>query len=272
MPAYALPAELLAEEIAAQQAAAALAAQQAAAAAEAAEAARIAQQTAQAAQAAQTAQATQTTTSGFQTLANEVGATTQPTGIDQLTQTFQQAQVNNTPMTGQEFLNNSFAGPPTAPPVESFVQPPAQPAPTLYGSQTQLPSYGQSIGPNTLPPIEAPLPVASSVEAGSAMADPYKPYDPRFGPQTPVPGGGGLPTAMTGASTVPTETGGLEGLWNSFKAAPLGDKLLMGSLAAGAYNMLNPPKPYERPKSLGGSAWRSRWLSHDSVGSCLLGL
>ena len=122
---------LAAEILIAQQATAATAAT--AEAVQVANAAQATQATTQAAQAAQAttqaAQATQTSASGLQALAQEVGATVQPTGLEtlnvatgpvptaaeeQVLQAFQNAQANTPSMTGQEFLNNSYAGDVTA--------------------------------------------------------------------------------------------------------------------------------------------------------------
>jgi hypothetical protein len=122
---------LAAEILIAQQATAATAAT--AEAVQVANAAQATQATTQAAQAAQAttqaAQATQTSASGLQALAQEVGTTVQPTGLEtlnvatgpvptaaeeQVLQAFQNAQANTPSMTGKEFLNNSYAGEVTA--------------------------------------------------------------------------------------------------------------------------------------------------------------
>jgi hypothetical protein len=185
-------AEIAAAEAAAIAAAeaAAIQAAQVAAAEAAAQAAATAAAEQAAAQAATQAAAQQTATSGIQTLAQEV-ATAPPTGIDQLTQAFQNAQVNNVPMSQAEFLNQSFAGEatsiplgstpplptpsaippvPSTPPVTSQLPPfspekylidtmpgsvaptpPAPPAAPLYGSGT--PSVSSGMGPNPLQDI-----------------------------------------------------------------------------------------------------------------------
>lgn len=283
-------AEIAAAEAAAQAAAEAAAAEAATQAAAQAAAEQAAQQAAAqaASEAAAQQAAQQASTSGIQTLAQEVGANANPTGIEQVFQQAQannipmsQAEFLNNSFAGPaEPLVNAANYPgsvgnpltpipqapvntvapsvaptmelPAAPAVEApaVAQPPAPPAPTLYGSaipEQTAASMGQTVGPNTLPPIEAPLPVASGVEAGSTIGDPYKPFDPRFGPSTPVPGGGGLSTAMTGAS-VPTETGGLENLLNQGIEYAKQHPLQTGLGAMTAYNYLNRPKPYERPK------------------------
>jgi hypothetical protein len=264
--------------LAAEQAAAALTAEQAAAAVQAAEAA----QAAQVAQAAQTGQAAQTLSAaqaggyggvnsigagagggistlgagagtganlGYETLAKEVGGS----GLDQLTRVFQNAQVNTPSMTGQEFLNNSFAGQPTTipvtssatptvPSVETFVQPPAPPqaAPTLYGSappsgpQPALPS----MGPNPLPDITAQAARGSSLENqllrgeldGTQKA--YgELYDNRFNPLA-----------------APEPATGLEGLLNKGIEYAQKNPLSSISMANTAYGLLNKPKPYEKEK------------------------
>jgi hypothetical protein len=125
---------LAAEILIAQQATAATAATaEAVQVANAAQATQATTQAAQAAQAttqaAQATQATQASTSGLQALAQEVGTTVQPTGLEtlnvatgpvptaaeeQVLQAFQNAQANTPSMTGREFLNNSYAGEVTA--------------------------------------------------------------------------------------------------------------------------------------------------------------
>lgn len=192
-----MPMMLTAAEIAAAEAAAIAAAEaaaiqaaQVAAAEAAAQAAATAAAEQAAAQAATQAATQQATTSGIQTLAQEVAASP-TTGIDQLTQAFQNAQVNNVPMSQAEFLNQSFAGEatsiplgstpplttpsaippvPSTPPVTSQLPPfspekylletspgslastpPAPPAAPLYGSGT--PPVSSGMGPNPLQDI-----------------------------------------------------------------------------------------------------------------------
>ena len=67
---------------------------------------------------------------------------------------------------------------------------------------------------------------------------------------------GRMPTEAIPNTTIPAqaataaapEAGGLQGLYNDFKAMSLPNKLLTGMLASSAYQMLNPPKPYEKEK------------------------
>jgi len=137
------------------------------------------------------------------------------------------------------FLNNSVAsaGPTSVPsastPVEPFVQPPPQPAPTLYGSSTQLPTYGtEAVGPNTFPNITAQAPLGSSQEQqllrGENAYGEY--YDNRFNPLTPPP------------------ATGLQGLIDNSLAYAQANPLPTAFGAMTAYNILNQPKPYEKPK------------------------
>jgi hypothetical protein len=65
--------------------------------------------------------------------------------------------------------------------------------------------------------------------------------------QSGVPGNANLIQAAATPAATP-EVGGLQGLYNDFKAMPLKDKALTGLMAASAYQMLNPPKPYEPKK------------------------
>jgi len=266
---------LAAEILMAQQAAAATAA----AATEAVQVANAAQ-AAQVANAAQTGQAAQTlsaaqaggyggvnsvgtaTNSGIQALAQEVGAAVQPTGIETLNmgqaplqtttsaaemEQYRQAAsgAQNLVDTSTKIADVASAGPtsfPSAPTtVEPFVQPPPQPAPTLYGSappsgpQPALPS----MGPNPLPDITAQAPLGSSQEqqllrgelAGNQNAyGPY--YDNTYNPLTPP---------------APPATG-LQGLLDKGIAYAEKNPLLVGMGAMSAYNMLNQPEPYRKPK------------------------
>jgi hypothetical protein len=179
MPAIALTAaEIAAAEAAAIAAAeaAAIQAAQVAAAEAAAQAAATAAAEQAAAQAATQAAAQQATTSGIQTLAQEVAASP-PTGIDQLTQAFQNAQVNNVPMSGTEFLNQSFAGEATSIPL---------------GSTPPLPT------PSAIPPVPGPTPVTPQLPSFSpekylietspgslASPPPTPPAAPLYGSGTP---------------------------------------------------------------------------------------
>jgi len=297
MPAFALTAAeiaaaeaaaIAAAEAAAIQAAQVAAAEAAAAAAAEAAAAQAATQAAaqagtQAAAQAGTQAATQASTSGIQALAQEVGATVQPTGIEQV---FQQAQANNVPMTQAEFLNNSFASnqlpsgftsvtpgaesinptldpitnaqyipsqtvpltavetPPldvtaAAPAAPTPVQPAPQSTPTLYGSSTQLPTYGtEPVGPNLYPDITAQAPLGSSQQQQllRGEADGTKNaygefYDNKYNPlQTPEP------------------ATGLQGLIDKSIAYAKDNPLQTGFGAMSLYNMLNQPKPYKKEK------------------------
>jgi len=238
---------LTAAEIAAAEAAAIAAAEAAAVAAAeaaaiqaaqvaAAEAATQAAATAAAEQAAAQA-ATQASTSGIQTLAQEVAASP-PTGIDQLTQAFQ--NVNPPPMSQAEFLNNSLAGANTpfnpvtntfnpaqpfanpayasaAPPAVPAMTPPAAPTPVDYGlMQTQ----GLSAPLNTAPPSQYSL--------GSQVGN-YSLTGPAAAPPAPEPNF-------------------LQSAFKEFKDMSLPNKLLTGLAGTTGYEMLNRPKPEEKKK------------------------
>jgi hypothetical protein len=252
---------LAAEILIAQQAAAATAA--AAEAAQIAQAAQATQGTAQAAQAAQAttqaAQATQASTSGIQALAQEVGTTVQPTGIETLNvaqaplqaQTPLQATTSAAEMeqyrqaasgtqnlidTSTKIGDFASAGSPPIPSaptaVEPFVQPPPQSAPTLYGSAQ--PPAPPGMGPNPLPDITAQAPLGSSQEQqllrgntgyGEFFDNQYNPLAPPTPPAT-----------------------GLQGLLDKGIAYAEKNPLLAGMGAMTAYNMLNQPEPYRKPK------------------------
>jgi hypothetical protein len=267
--AEALAAEILvAQQAAAATAAAAAEAVQVANAAQAAQVANAAQtgqaaQTLSAAQAggyggvnsvgtAQAAQAgTQASTNGIQALTQEVVGTT-PTGIETLTtqtplqtttsaaemERYRQAASGTQPLidTSTKIADVASAGPtsvPSAPTtVEPFVQPPPQQAPTLYGSAQ--PPAPPGMGPNPLPDITAQAPLGSSQEQqllrGNTGYGEF--YDNQYNPLTP-------PT--------PPATG-LQGLLDKGIAYAEKNPLLVGMGAMSAYNMLNQPKPYEKPK------------------------
>ena len=259
---------LAAEILIAQQAAAATAA----AAAEAVQVANAAQATTQAAQAAQAttqaAQATQASTSGIQALAQEVGTTVQPTGLEtlnvatrpvptaeeQVIQAFQNAQANTPSMTGQEFLHNSVAGD-VPPGFTSVGQVPVdtgmsaiKPAPDVSAQAVthNFDSVKPFANPTfTAPPAPAPAPAPVSVapaevaavaptEAAAASAPPQS--------TSTLYGSGQAPTGTVGPNTYPDITA----------QAPLGSsqeqQLLRGKDAYGEffdnqYNPLPPPTP-----------------------------
>jgi hypothetical protein len=61
-------------------------------------------------------------------------------------------------------------------------------------------------------------------------------------------GGNANQIASAATPAAAPEAGGLEGLWKDFKAMPLKDKAMYGYLGSAAYQMMNQPKPYEKPK------------------------
>ena len=311
MPAFALTAaEIAAAEaaaIAAAEAAAIQAAQiaaaeaAAAAAAEAAAAQAAAQAGTQAAAQAGTQAATQASTNGIQALAQEVGVSAQPTGIEQV---FQQAQANNIPMSQEQFLNNSFAGQGQyvdlsgAPagqvspnPITSVEITPQQPVPLtettssvtphvfeppVYDVQgfegvdlSQVSTTGAPV--SSTPAAESALdkyysqrPMdmggAQGMKSSSANASTLRPSgDPFYNinsghiDQTLGRPGFGItdvavePSAMS--SNLPAQPAtGLQGLIDKSLAYAQANPLQTGFGAMSLYNMLNQPKPYEKPK------------------------
>ena len=280
---------LAAEILVAQQAAAATAA----AAAEAVQVANAAQaaQVAQAAQAAQTGQAAQTlsaaqaggyggvnsvgtaTNSGIQALAQEVGTNTATTGIQTLTPASELEQIRqaasgapnlvdtsvkiadvassspvnlelaNTATTVEPFVQPPPQPAPTlygsaSPTVEPFVQPPPQPAPTLYGSAQ--PPAPPSMGPNPLPDITAPIAEAPSL-GGEGTG--YRGNPIQVGTQSNA-------TAYTPEELkiMHGQGSGLEGLLDKGMAYAEKHPITTGLGVMSAYNMLNQPEPYKREK------------------------
>ena len=317
--AEALAAEILvAQQAAAATAAAAAEAVQVANAAQAAQVAQAAQaaQTGQAAQTlsaaqaggyggvnsvgtAQAAQATQTSASGLQALTQEVVGTVQPTGLETLNVAQAPLQAT-TPAAEMEkirqmasgaenmarqpvnFLNNSVAsaGSSPIPSASPTVQPVPQSTSPLYGSSTQLPTYGtEAVGPNLYPDITAPV---SNASAPQTMLDKYsvrntymdgaQGMDPLGAKatslQTTQPAftdvgstaidGGVRPgfnltsqyvEPSAASSNLPAQPAtGLQGLLDKGIAYAEKNPLLVGMGAMSVYNMLNQPKPYEKPK------------------------
>lgn len=251
-------AEIAAAEAAAQAAAEAAAAEAATQAAAQAAAEQAAQQAAQQAaaqaaseaaaqQAAQQAAAQAAQNSGIPTLANEVGAIGQPTGIEQI---FQQTQVN--PMTQSEFLNNPLASnqlPPGFKPVASGAE-------SINPTLDPLTNAPYIPAPTVAPPIETPpfdvqgfegldasqvsqtsptAPTAPIQDGGMQMRDAATPYE--WTKQTTAPNAGAA-----------TEPSGISKLFDKALAYAEKNPLQTGFGLMSAYNMLNKPKPYEKPK------------------------
>jgi len=266
---------MTAAEIAAAEAAAAHAAEVAAAQVLAAEQAAAAQ--ALAAEQAAAQAATQASTSGIQTLAQEVATTTPPTGIetlnmgqvpvtgptptvnDQLVKIFQDAQLNTPSMTAEQFLNNSVAGPPvnTSSPFN-----PAQPfANSTYASAPSAPP------PVVAPPVvapPAPPPVdyvfsrpdmggAGGVQQGFGNTGMQARLTPNqlAGPnQYSITQGLNYQSPLSASvNATPTpEPNFLQSAFKEFKDMSLPNKLLTGLAGTTGYEMLNRPKPEEKKK------------------------
>jgi hypothetical protein len=279
---------LAAEILVAQQAAAATAA--AAEAAQIAQAAQATQGTAQAAQAAQAttqaAQATQASTSGIQALAQEVGTTVQPTGLEtlnvatrpvptaeeQVIQAFQNAQANTPSMTGQEFLHNSVAGD-VPPGFTSVGQVPVdtgmsaiKPAPDVSAQAVthNFDSVKPFANPTfTAPPVDA---VAADFTAGTgealgrgSYASPSAPAAPAAPPVDAVAadftagtgealGRGSYASPSAPAAPAAPPATGLEGLLDKGIAYAQEHPISTGLGAMSLYNYLNRPEPYKKPK------------------------
>jgi hypothetical protein len=292
--AEALAAEIL---IAQQAAAATTATAEAVQVANAVQAAQATTQTAQAAQAAQAttqaAQATQTSASGLQALAQEVGTTVQPTGLEtlnvatrpvptaaeeQVLQAFQNAQANTPSMTGQEFLNNSYAGDVTAlPPGFTPVgQAPVdtgmsaiKPAPDMSAKTVthNFDSVKPFANPTfTAPPAEAPVDATADFTAGTgealgrgSYASPSAPAAPAAPPVDAVAadftagtgealGRGSYASPSAPAAPAAPPATGLQGLLDKGMAYAEKHPITTGLGVMSAYNMLNQPEPYKREK------------------------
>ena len=272
---------MTAAEIAAAEAAAAHAAEVAAAQVLAAEQAAAAQ--ALAAEQAAAQAATQASTSGIQTLAQEVATTTPPTGIetlnmgqvpvtgptptvnDQLVKIFQDAQANNVPMSQADFLSNSSAGPAvnTSSPLSQLI--PATPSITpMAPPVTPSAPVQDLIGrlPGNIP--QQPIPVdyvlnrpdmggAGGIQQGfgnTGMQARLTP-DQLAGPnQYSITQGLNYQSPLSASvNATPTpEPNFLQSTFKEFKDMPLKDKLLTSLMGSAGYEMLNRPKPEEKKK------------------------
>ena len=237
------------------------AAEIAAAEAAAAHAAEVAAAQALAAEQAAAQAATQASTSGIQTLAQEVATTTPPTGIetlnmgqvpvtgptptvnDQLVKIFQDAQANNVSMTGPEFLNNSFAGPAvnTSSPLSQLI--PATPSIAPMAPPVAPP-------PVAPPPVVAPPVAPPPVDYGSLQTQGL-----RMPLNTAPPSQYSLGSqvgnySLTGSAAAPPapEPNFLQSAFKEFKDMSLPNKFLTGLAGTTGYEMLNKPKPEEKKK------------------------
>jgi len=204
--------------------------------------------------------------SGIETLAKEVGAQSPALpspvagppaapGLPGLQTNLASAGANlppvaNAPVPIEQDPFNFINNPKVNPDSSSFVGP--RPEDTL---NQQFRQAGITSTPSASPPVASPP--ASSVDYGfssglkqgvNAPLDTAEKSKYALGNQT---GNYNLaqsvPSAAATATATP-EVGGLQGLYNDFKAMPLKDKALTGMLASSAYQMLNPPKPYEPKK------------------------
>jgi hypothetical protein len=145
------------------------------------------------------------------------------------------------PMSGPEFLNQSFAGPAVN---TSFI-PPSPPAPTLYGStpplgpQPALPS----MGPNTFTDIISQA-NANAVPTGYELNNSLG-VDSTTGTGIKAPLDKTATYNLTGSGT---QSAAKPGMVEEFMNMSLPNKLLTGMMGATGYEMLNKPKPYEKEK------------------------
>ena len=264
---------LAAEILIAQQAAAATAAT-----AEAVQVANAAQATTQAAQAAQAttqaAQATQASTSGIQALAQEVGTTVQPTGLETLTQAPLQA---TTPAAEMEQIRQAASGAPNLVDTSVKIADVASSSPVnleLANTATTVEPTGiqqivdaknfpgSATNPLTTPPVASPIPPAPNIvppgaeyippsnfgSAGqSSMLNSSATADFSAGIGDALGRGSYASPSAPAAPAAPPATG-LEGLLDKGMAYAEKHPITTGLGAMSAYNILNQPKPYKREK------------------------
>ena len=205
---------------------------------------------------------------GYETLAKEVS------GIEQITKVFQNAQANNVPMSGPEFLNQSFAGP--------AVNTGSQLSPLTPGFTPPIPvappAVPNAVVPDPMTYFDPAQPFANPTFASAPpAAPPAPPAVPTMTPPAP-PAAPALPAAPTSVNSLPQErmlnfemnTQGMKapldktatynltgsgaqsaakpGMVEEFMNMSLPNKLLTGMMGATGYEMLNRPKPYEKEK------------------------
>jgi len=212
---------------------------------------------------------------GITTLAREVGAQTpNMQGVQTAVSEANLPSVANAPVPIEQDPYNFFNNPKVNPESSSFVGP--RPEDTL---DQQFRQAGITSAPNvsTANPLyqleKAPTPYAQGINPTGAArldaplrvsGDPFYNINSSYVDQLGVRPGYGLtdvavqPSALTANAPTPP-AGGLQGLWNDFKAMPLKDKLLTGMMGASAYQMLNQPKPYEPKKYK--STWNAKAYS-----------
>jgi hypothetical protein len=240
----------------------------------------------QAAAQAGTQAATQASTSGIQALAQEVGAAVQPTGLETLTtqaeleqmrqaasgaQNLAQAPVQaTTPMANPsmsqaqyDFLHNSYAGP--ADPVVDMGNFPGSAGNPLSPITAETIPASQSVPLTTVAPPAAPTPAPALAPAPAPAAPPVEVSG--VSPSTD-PSLGGVGTGYQGnaiqigsaSNATPytsaelqlmhgqSQGSGLQGLLDKGIAYAEKHPIQTGLGAMSLYNMLNRPKPYEKPK------------------------
>jgi hypothetical protein len=181
--------------------------------------------------------------SGIETLAKEVGAQTPNMQGMQGMQTMTSGYGAGAPP-GSSVLPSMPVGSPPAPGIDQLVQP------NLSGMGSNLPPPAPVMPPPAAPPIEPggqSLYGPNGVATGNPSPPPNTPTDVTYGA-----GQSRITTNPADLLNQPSPASdamaGIKGLYNDFKAMPLKDKALTGMMASSAYQMLNPPKPYEPKK------------------------
>jgi hypothetical protein len=223
-----------------------------------------------------------TTPTGIETLTTQTPLQTTTSAAEM--ERYRQAASGTQPLidTSTKIADVASAGPTSFPSAPTAVQPPVDtsyirpPDPTLYGSAQ--PPAPPGMGPNLYPDITATVPDTSAAQTmldkysvrptyldGAQGMDPLgakakslQTTQPAFtdAGSTAIDGGVrpgyGLtsklePSAMS--SNLPAQPAtGLQGLLDKGIAYAEKNPLLVGMGAMSAYNMLNQPKPYEKPK------------------------
>lgn len=170
----------------------------------------------------------------------------------------------------QSTLTQYGAGAPVSTPLTSAT--PFNPAAPMANPTYAQPSGLQGLQTNLSGPLGSNLTpsVTNAVtSAGTDATSQQAVYAPPGGTQMrdvvakdAVEWAGGNANQIASAATpaATPEAGGLQGLWKDFTGMSLKDKALTGLMASSAYQMMNQPKPYEKPK------YKSTWNGSNYTG------
>jgi hypothetical protein len=215
--------------------------------------------------------------SGIQALANEVGATSAFNTAPTLTQYGAGAPTSTLPTTfnpAAPMANPTYAQPSGLQGLQTNLSgslgsnlPPPSVTQAVTSAGTGAPPetdiLKQMINPNgaerfagTQNLIENPASVPSDMYTKESLR---VPLDEQLGR---------MPTEAIPNTTIPAQAAtpasdamsGIKGLWKDFTGMSLKDKALIGMMASSAYDMLNRPNPYEKPK------YKSTWNGSNYTG------